>query len=178
MLVRALAFAITAVLVVPFAASARGDGPRAGKLSPTERDALRAEVQRKVQTYVTVELSTALGLDQKRALQLSDIVKVHMERRQQARQELRAEHQKLEQLVLSSADDKALSAQIKVVTDKASKVDEPGLLLVDTAKILSVKEQAKLVLAVPKVMKDIGKMMKLGRGGGGGRRGGAIDDDD
>jgi hypothetical protein len=122
-------------------------------------------VQRKVQTYVTVELSSALGLDQKRALQLSDVVKAHMERRQQARKDVRAEYDKLEQLVAQSADDKALAAQIKLVTEKAAKVDQHGQLLADAAKFLSVKEQAKLVLAVPRVMKDIGKMMKHGKGG-------------
>lgn len=158
----------------------RGAGrPKGARLSPEERERVRAEVQRKVKTYVAVELSSRLGLDEKKAMRLSEAVGAHMERKAAARKALRQEHEKLRQLVEQGADDKALSAQIQSVSRRAAAMDVHDELLADCATFLTVKEQAKLVLAVPDVMREVGRMARgPGRGLREGRRGpGARGDD-
>lgn len=161
-------FAVSLVAAALFAAvpAAARPGDEPGRLSPAQRAQVKAEVQQKVRTYVTVELSSRLGLDDARALKLAAAVDAHMDRKQAARQALRAEHEKLEDLLGKGADDKALAAQIAVVSQRASAMDLHDELLADCRKFLSVKEQAKLVLAVPDVMRDVGKMARGGKGGG------------
>ncbi len=156
---------------VPEAPSRRGErGERRGEL--------RARVQQKIQTFLTVELSSRAGLDEKKSLQLSTALKAHMERKQQARQGKKAELDKLRDLVESKGSDAALKAQIKVVADQSQQEEQVQQLLDDTAKFLTPTEQAKVMLALPEVMKDTMRMIREARGGhGGGGRGGDDGDD-
>lgn len=145
------------------------------------RTELRARVQQKIQTYLTVELSSRAGLDEKKSVQLSAAIKAHMERKQKARESKKAEFDKLRTLVDSKGSDAALKAQIKAVVDQVPQEEQLQQLLDDTAKFLTPTEQAKVVLALPEVMKDTMRMIREARGGkgGGGRgaRGGdALDD--
>ncbi len=154
----------------------KGDGKGGeGKLGEGKRGELRERVRQKVQTYVTVELASRANLDEKKSLQLGSAIKAHMERKQQARQKKRGEMEKLRALVDSKGNDAALKAQMKTLVDAARDEDQVQLLLDDTAKFLTPTEQARVVLALPGVMKDTMKMVKEARGGGlggGGRRGG------
>ena len=144
-----------------------------------DRGELRARVQQKVQTYLTVELSSRAGLDEKKSLQLSSAIKAHMERKQQAREGKKTEFQKLRALVDNKGADAALKAQIRVVADQSQQEEQLQQLLDDTAKFLTPTEQAKVMLALPEVMKDTMRMIREARGGkrGGGGRGGDDGDD-
>lgn len=157
-------FALPAVAQRP---PAQGSGPR-GEMRPE----IRERVKQKIQTYLTVELSTRLGLDQKKSLQLGQALAAHMERRQQQRQRLKAEAQKLRGLVDAKAADAQLKSQLDIVIGLAGRDDEVQRLLQETSKFLTVTEQAQLALAMPEVMRDMRHMMREGRRGGRGGPGG------
>jgi hypothetical protein len=146
----------------------KGEGG-GGRLSEAERGALKERVQQKIQTYLTVELSARAGLDEKKALQLGQAIKAHLERKQTSRQKKREELEKLRGLVESKGADAALKAQVKAVVDQHEREEQMALLLDDTARFLTPLEQAKVVLAFPDVMKDTQRMIRDARGGRGGR---------
>jgi hypothetical protein len=146
---------------------ARGDGreergergERGGRLSPEERTALRERVQQKIQNYLTVELASRAGLDEKKSLQLGAALKAQMERRQAAREKKRNEMKKLRELLEGKANDAALKNQIKAVVDQHDREEQLMALLDDTAKFLTPAEQAKVVVAWPEVMKDARRLI-------------------
>jgi hypothetical protein len=142
---------------------------------PKRRRARREKIRRKMQTFVVVELSSALDLDEKRALKLADAVREMGKEREAAHKGLRKEMMALRTLVEEGAGDRKLKAQlaqVKSARKKAQSMDDR--LFEKTASFLSVKEQAQLTLAMPEVMKQMRRMAgKAGRGkrGGEGRRG-------
>lgn len=150
----------------------RGDRGRRGKLSPEERKQLQEEVGRRMDTFVTVELASRLDLTQDKALKLSAVVKAHREKTQAQRETVRAEHKKLKELIESGAKDPALKAQTQKVLAASKAVPDREALLDDTAKFLTVSEQAKLVLAFPKIQRQMKRMVKRARGEMRGERGG------
>lgn len=126
---------------------------------------LRARVQQKIQTYLTVELSARAGLDEKKSLQLSGAIKAHMERKQHARAGKKAELQKLRALVDSKGADAAIKAQITAVADQSQREEQLQQLIEDTGKFLTPTEQARIIIALPDVMKDTMSMIREARGG-------------
>ena len=130
-----------------------------GKLSDEEREALRAEVERKVQTYLTVELSSRLGLSDDKALKLGDAIGAEREAREARHQTVKAEMKKLQELVDSGAADGALQAQTQKVVAAQAQIRDQGAVLEKTASFLTAKEQAQLVLAFPEVMHDVRKLV-------------------
>jgi len=144
-----------------------------GRMSSEERKAMRTEVERKVQTFVTVELATRLGLDEKEALKLSAAFKAHRERKAQAREKMHAEYSALKDLLdKSGTPDSALRAQTqKVLAAKGTTHGPDDTLFVDTKKFLSAQQQARLVLALPDVQREVHRMMKRARGRHGGKAG-------
>ena len=159
-----------------------GEGRKGGGMSEEQRGALRERVQQKIQTYLTVELSSRAGLDEKKSLQLGTAIKAQMERRQATREKKHAELQKLRDLVQQKAADAALKAQVKAVVDQSDREEQLQALLDDTAKFLTPLEQAKIVVAWPDVMKDarrlIAQARREHRGGGQGAGDGTGDGDD
>lgn len=145
--------------------SPRGPGRRGrrGRLSPEERQRIEQEVRRKMETYLTVELSSQLGLDEKKALQLAEVIKRQGDKKETAHEQMRAEMQALRDLVEKKASDAALKAQMKKVADVRKAREDLDGLLADTAKFLTPTEQAKLMLAFPRVMKDMRHMMRAAR---------------
>jgi len=163
--------------------AADADGGRRGRrgLDDGAREELRARVQQKIQTYLTVELSSRAGLDEKKSLQLGAAIKSHLERRTQTRKKKHEEMQKLRALVDGKGADAALKAQIKAVVDEGDRAEQLQALLDETARFLTPTEQAKIVLAFPEVMKDTHRLIRdarRGRGGPGGRGGPDGPDDD
>jgi len=208
---RALALALAAAVVVPtvaiasdtattteprkegrrfaegggFGARGQGErgerGERAAKRSPEERAQLRTRVQGKLQEYVATELAQRAGLDDKKKGQLADVIKARGERRKAAHESRKSAHDKLRQLVEQKAGDGQLKAQMKAVID-AGDDNERGALLEETARFLTPLEQAKVMLALPDVMKEAQHLMKEARGKRGrrgfgreGREGGLAD---
>jgi hypothetical protein len=153
----------------------QGDDARKGHggMSDEQRGALRDRVQQKIQTYLTVELSSRAGLDEKKSLQLGAAIKAQMDRRQATREKKRDEMKKLRELVDGKAADAALKTQIKSVVDQSDREEQLQALLDDTAKFLTATEQAKVVLAWPEVMRETRRLIADARRD----RGGAADDE-
>lgn len=189
---RTLALALAAALAIPAAAVANdvvtaqnaagpGQGPqgkmgRQGKgrfaqMNPEERAALRDRVKQKIQTYLTVELSSRAGLDDKKALQLGSAIKGHLEKREVARKTRHEAFVKLKELVDQKANDAALKAQMKTVLDSHGREQGMDDLAVELGKFLTPTEQAKVMVAFPEVMKDAMRLIREARGGRGGRGG-------
>lgn len=140
-----------------------------GRLSPEERARLEEEVGRKIDTYLTVELSSRLGLSDEKALKLSKLIKERREKKRTRRQEVRAEYQRLQELVDKKASDADLRAQTKRTLDAAQRVDSEQGLFDETARLLTAEEQARLVLAYPHVRREMHRMMREVRGKGRGK---------
>ena len=150
-----------------------GEGRKGGVMSEEQRGALRERVQQKIQTYLTVELSSRAGLDDKKSLQLGAAIKAQMERRQATREKKRAELKKLRELVDGKAADAALKAQVRTVVEQADREEQLQALLDDTSKFLTPAEQARVVLAWPEVMRETRRLIAAARRD----RGGADDDE-
>ena len=184
---RLFAVALAAAVIVPTVAIA-GDtaadvggkrGKRGkGKMNPAEREALRERVQSKIQSYLTVELSSRAGLDDKKSLQLGNTIKAHLERRESARGTRHEAMKKLRELVDSKASDAALKTQMAAVASAAKAEDPLDDLMAELGKFLTTQEQAKVMVAFPEVMKDamhlIRDARRGGRGGGGPGPGGCF----
>ena len=136
---------------------------RLSKLPPEQREALRARVQEKIQTYLVVELTSKAGLDQKKSVQLSTAVKAHLERMETARDDKRQAIEALQGLIEQKAPDAALLAQIKVVGASGDREAQQQQLVTDVAKFLTPTEQAKLIVALPEVMKDAMRLVREAR---------------
>lgn len=156
---------IAASLLVTTSALAerpRGPGGPGGHGGPfaERREEIRQRVEQKIRTYITVELSSRLALDQKRALQVGEAVQRHMDRMHERREKMRAEADKLRELVEKKAPDAQVKAQLDTVVGLAGKDDDLHAFLGDTAKFLNVTEQAKLALSMPEIMRDVHRLVK------------------
>ena len=172
---RAAALALALAVVAPVAAVAadlpqrtghgdhEGRRARFSKLPPEQRAALRARVQEKIQTYLVVELSSKAGLDDKKSLQLGTAIKAHLERTEAARDDKRQALEALQGLIDQKAPDAALTAQIKAVLAMNDREEHQQQLLADVAKFLTPTEQAKIVVALPGVMKDAMRLVRDAR---------------
>ncbi len=137
--------------------------PKRGQLSPEERQQLEEAVGRKMDTFITVELSSQLGLSDDKALKLSRLLRERREAKQAARQQARTEYEALQQLLDSGAGDSALKAQTQKVINAAQRAEAPPDLLEATRSFLTPKEQARLVLVLPHVRREMRMMMKQAR---------------
>lgn len=138
----------------------------AGK-GAVDKDARRAEmrerVKAKIQTYVTVELAQRAGLDEKKSLQLGNAIKAHLDRKQKAREAKKQELQKLRALVDGKGADAAVKAQLQVLLGKDGRDEQTQAFVDDTSKFLTPTEQAKIVIALPEVMKDTRRLIRDAR---------------
>ncbi len=172
---------------IPTAAYA-GDGARPER--GAAREQLRGRVQEKIGTWLTTEISTRVGLDATKSAKMSEAIKQHMTRKQERMKLLRDEMQKLRSLVDAKANDAQTKAQLDTVIGLSSRDDDMHEMIRETAKFMTVQEQAKLALAMPEIMKDMRQMMKdakremrgkrgpAGGGFGGGLRGDMDDNDE
>ena len=131
----------------------------------------------KIQQVVETKLAPRLELDDRQAAQLVEVMERVATERRQARQLMRAEHKTLKKLVEAGASEEALIAQMQAVQAARESAHQTPRMLDDTARFLSVEQQAKLTLMRPKMMKH-GK--RHGHHGKRGKRGkhGKIDRDD
>jgi|GEM_PF-1988149 len=146
-----------------------------GKLSPEERQEMKKRFRKKMHTYLTVELSSRLDLDDKKTMQLSAALKKHGQQVEAHHQQMRDASKALRKLLDEGAPDAQVKKQLDVVTEAAEQRPSPRALVKDTKGFLSVKQQAQLALAMPEVMKEMKHMMRRERRkmrGGGGFRGG------
>lgn len=138
-------------------------GGRGGKLTPEERQQLEDKVGRKMDTFITVELSSQLGLSDDKALKLARLLKQERQRKYTTRVKARQEYKALQELLDQGGDDRALKAQTRKVVEAAQVADAPPDLLAMTAGFLNAKEQARLVLVMPHVRREMRHLMKRAR---------------
>lgn len=150
---------------------AQRDGKKHGKrhkwkqMTPEQQATVRAEVERKIDTYVTVELASELGLSNDKALKLSAALKGMREKRHAKRGAVKEEMKTLREMVDGGAPDAALKKQMQAVMAakaqaKAGKAEE---LLAATESFLTTQEQAKLLLTTPRIRHDVKRMMRQAR---------------
>ena len=140
-------------------AALAGDELKKGK-----RAEMRERVEQKIQTYLTVELSSRMALDEKKSLKLSEAIKAQMKRKQERREKLKGEMNKLRDLVDKKAPDGQVKSQLDVVTGLAGRDEDMHDFLNDTSKFLTVQEQARLAIAFPEIMKDVHQLVREARG--------------
>lgn len=174
-----IATAIAATLSLPAFAGAPPapvEAPNAGQL---KHEQIREQVQEKIAAFMVGELTSRLNLDAAKSAKLSDALKAHMERKHANEKAMHEAMKKLQELVDNKAPDAQVKQQLDVLLGvKASEGDEIGAFVSETQKFLSVQEQAKMALAMPDIMKEVGRMRrelreefhgKAGPGGFGGR---------
>jgi hypothetical protein len=129
---------------------------------------LRKRIGQKMQAFISAELSSQAALDPAKTAQLQQTVATFMEQRQQSRANRREQMKQLRQLVQNNgSSDAQLLAQLQLVATSAPPDDLDDLMKA-TAKYLSPREQAMVVMAIPDVLRDAKQLMRKGRGRGDG----------
>lgn len=163
---------LAALLALPALAGDRTKEARGDKVEAREgmREQLRGRVQEKIGAWLTNEISTRVGLDSTKSAQLSESIRAHIGRKQERAKQLRTEMVKLRSLVDGKAPDAQVKTQLDTVIGASSRDDDVHELLRDTARFMTVQEQARLALAMPEIMKEMRKVMKEARREGRGKR--------
>ena len=112
---------------------------------------------------VTAPVAAIAGDTGSHADKLSTAVKAHLERMEAARDDKRQAIEALQGLIEQKAPDTALLAQIKVVGASGDREAQQQQLVTDVAKFLTPTEQAKLIVALPEVMKDAMRLVREAR---------------
>jgi len=146
---------------------AKGDKEkRKGKnkeMRKAKRKEKREQVMRKMRTFLTVELTEELKLNDSASLKLSKAIAKVQDEHHKARKKMKEQAKKLKELVANKAGDNALKAQMKKVRAEHKNLKPMEELLIDEcASFLSVQQQARLMLQVPHLKKEIGKMLRKG----------------
>jgi hypothetical protein len=144
-----------------------GKGDRSGV-----RDQLRGRVQEKIGTWLTTEITTRVGLDAAKSAKMATAIKDHMARKHERMSRLRDEMQKLRSMVDAKSSDAQVKTQLDTVIGLSSRDDDMHEMIRETAKFMTVQEQARLALAMPDIMKDMRQMMKEAKREMRGKRGG------
>lgn len=142
----------------------RGERRGGRDLSKEERARLKEEVHRKMSSFVTAELAARLELDQDKSARLASALREHHEKREEKHAQLKTEMKALRDLLKNDGADQALRAQTARVRALRQDRDHSEEFFVATAQFLSAKEQAKLVLVMPKVMREVKQMLRDARG--------------
>ena len=161
-----------ALLALPALAGDRTKEARGDRAEAREgmREQLRGRVQEKIGAWLTNEISTRVGLDSTKSTKLSESIRAHIARKQDRAKQLRTEMVKLRSLVDAKAPDAQVKTQLDTVIGASSRDDDVHELLRDTARFMTVQEQARLALAMPEIMKEMRKVMKEARREGRGKR--------
>lgn len=134
------------------------------RMSKAERKELRRKIHKKVHQRMTSELSKRLQLDEGKSAQLAEALKRHGDERRTHGKRLRKEMKKLKKLVAQDASEAEMRRQMENLAEaRQARKDGMQSLLQETESFLTTKEQATLMLAFPRVMKDTRRMMRMAR---------------
>lgn len=133
------------------------------RLSPKERKKLQEKVRKRVDTFVTVELATELDLDQKTALLLLDAWRAHRDAVTSDHQAAKKAAEALSEALQSGASDAVIKKRTEALRAQFPKRNEADDLLERTRGFLSVRQQAKLLLAYPQIQREVRRMMRRAR---------------
>lgn len=150
-----LALVLTGVALIPLriAAQAPPDGPW--------RDRAR--------TFLVLRIADALKLDEQAALKVSQIIRQSDDRRQGLAQERRTLEQKLREALAKQPPD---TAALTKLINEGNEIDQklamvPEQSFHELQKILTVEQQAKLMLFRRELQTEIRHALQNRRGGGG-----------
>lgn len=145
--------------------SVRGDG--ATDSDKAGRRAMKERARQKLQAHVHEELVARVGLSDEKARALSEVMKRRGQEREAQGQRMRQEMKQLHGLVKSEASDAELRAQMeRIARLRQEKREDAQGLMEETASFLSPREQARMMLAFPKVMRETRKLIRESRRGG------------
>lgn len=172
--------------LLPLAASARGhQGPRDEASAHrghhddghdddhdhgdrSERRAMRERARQKLHAHVHEELTARVGLSEEKSRALAEVMKRRGQEREAHGQRVRQEMKRLRDLVKNEAEDAALQAQMERIAQvRQEKREDAQGLLEETRSFLSPREQARLMLALPKVMRETRRLIRQSRHGSG-----------
>jgi len=154
------AVALAGTLLVSSAAMAGHGGP--GRMPPEQR---LAHMEERIKT----DLAPKLGIDEKTAAKLAEVLKAEAEKRFTAMKAMKAERETLRALVDKKASAAELEAQMKKLDDLHASMPKPGDVMADLKRILTVEQQAKFRLLAGDMMHERWKHHRGGpRGGFGG----------
>lgn len=144
--------------------------PALARKSDEDRAAHFAKRQAKMEAAIKERLAPKLELDEGQTARLIETLKEVGAERRAAHQKVRAESKKLKALIDAGANDGQLSEQMARLQTAKENKPRRGALLDETARFLTVQQQAKLTLILPKMMKHA-KHRRMGKRGQAGERG-------
>jgi phage gp16-like protein len=127
--------------------------PAFARKTEEERAAHHAKRQAKMEAVIKERLAPRLELDDDQTERLLETLRQVGDQRRAARQNVHAESKKLKALLDEGANDGQLSEQMARLRAAREAMPPKGALLDDTARFLTVEQQAKLTLMLPKMMK-------------------------
>ena len=147
---------------------AKKNGPKKGKFNKAKREKRRAKVEKKIRTYLVLELTDALDLDASMALKLSS----NIEKTQAEQHVLREKaHKAMEKLKDMVENEKSTDSDLKKQTQKAQKAMKKArkmneALFESISDLLNPRQQAQLLLVGPEIHGKIHHMLQKARRGG------------
>lgn len=147
------ALAAAAALLVSGAAIAQ-DAPRTETSSQSresaerfgKRDRTRKQKHHRVREHAEKKLQS-LGLDERSAARLQEVMTAARDRAREARAAVRAERETLRAMVEGGAGEAALETQLRKLQDAQAAVPSRSAFLEETRSFLTAEQQARLVLA-------------------------------
>ena len=125
-----------------------------------DREELRARVQQKTRTYLSVELSTRAGLDDVKTKKLAEVIGAHLQKKAEHRKKMKEETNKLRELVEQKASDAQIKAQLGTWSSTKRNAQNIDDFLEQTAAFLTPTEQAKVALALPDAMRGMRDILR------------------
>ncbi len=144
--------------------------PAFAKKSEEERAAHFAERLSKMEIVVKERIAPELKLDEGQTERLVQTMQSVTAQRHAAKQTVHQEAKKLKELLDAGANDGQLSEQMARLKAARDEMPQRGALLDETSRFLTVQQQAKLTLMLPKMMKERGHK-RFGKHGKHGKRG-------
>ena len=152
---------------------AQKKGKQKGKKHQERMEKRRAKVEKKIRTFLVLELTDELDLDDAMALKLSSTIETTQKEQHALREKAHMQMQKLKELL---ADEKTSDSALKKQTDKTSKsvkkarkMDEA--LFDSISKLLNTRQKAQMLVVLPKIQGKIHRMLQKARKGGHGGKG-------
>ena len=147
---------------------AEKNGKRKGKKHQQRMEKRRAKVEKKIRTFLVLELTDELNLDDAMALKLSSTIEATQIEQHALRKKAHENIQRLKELL---ADENTSDSALKKQTDKTSKsvkkarkMDEA--LFDSISGHLNIKQKAQMLVVLPKIQGKIHRMLQKARNGG------------
>jgi hypothetical protein len=125
--------------------------------------------QERLQTLINVRLVNDLGLSQEQALKVSEIMKKYHLKRRELRQKMESLNQQLREVVNSNDDKRAgqLVSEFRKTKEEIEGIDDA--LFKEIKPMLTPQQQARFILVMEDIHREIRQLRRSGGDGGPGR---------